>query len=658
MNPEVKRLLPVLVAASLVFPAAAAAHANLVRTEPGNGAVLARPPAAVRVVFDDRVRAGPGVEAVRNGGASVLAGKARVAAGGRTLVVPLRPGLPEGDYSVRWSIVSDDGHLESGVLAFAVGTGRAPPLATLSPSATGPTAETVVARFLFFAGLLTAVGVSLFALVARGIDEERLAFVLSTACVLLAVGAADEVHRVGLATRDGRVLGAGVVAAVVVATVAAAATLERRALRPAVLLSLGLAVLPSLAGHALDPGLNRLNVVADVLHVLGASAWIGALVGLVAFRRREERLAVAGVLLLGATGIVRASFELTAGSQLWSTSYGLTLIAKTGLLLVAVAIGLLWRRGRVELTVVALLVIAVAVLVQLRPGRNAPARAAAAAQASEPSRPPPPPPAGAVVLAHELGSLGVALAVEPRRVTVIVLSPAGGGLSGQQVRVAGRIATPCGSGCYRVGVTASGTVVVDVRDMRTAFRIPRFPRPADDLVRRVLRRYHALRSVTYVEHLASDPTHAIDAVWRLEQPNRLAYTISGGPRAVVVGGRRWDSDGPGRPYVPSPQTPLPQPAAQWRYSTDAHVVAETQTTKTVTFVDPTVPAYFTIVVDDATLRPRVLHMTASSHFMTDRYTSFNAGPAIRPPRRRAPPPTGARRSTRSRGGTRASARRS
>jgi len=41
---------------------------------------------------------------------SVLDGKAR--ARGRVLTIPLRAGLKDGVYSVRWSIVSDDGHPE------------------------------------------------------------------------------------------------------------------------------------------------------------------------------------------------------------------------------------------------------------------------------------------------------------------------------------------------------------------------------------------------------------------------------------------------------------------------------------------------------------------------------------------------------------------
>ena len=464
---QVRRLLPVLaaVSAALTLSATAWGHASLVRTVPAAGAVLARPPAAVRVVFDDAIRVGPANAAIRNGGGSILAGKPRVT-GGRTLVVPLRRALADGDYSVRWSIVSDDGHLESGVLAFAVGVGRAPPSTALAPAATGPTAESVLDRWLLLAGILVCVGLSLYVGVVRPAAEprveERLPLLLSGAAVITALGAGEEIHRVGLETRAGVALGAGLVTAVVVATFAGAATLDRRTLRPALVLALGLAAVPASAGHALDPGLTRLNVVADVLHVAGAAAWVGALLGVLVLPggsvRRTGLLAAAGVLLLGVTGIVRASFELVHPAQLWDTSYGRTLLVKTGILVVALAAG--WslraqarRRAGVELVLVAGLVVAVSVLVLLRPGRNAVtvagSAAAVSAVGSEPAPPPPAPPAGAVVVAREVGPLGVALAVGSGTATATVLSPTGGGLSGLTVRVGGRPAAPCGHGCYR-----------------------------------------------------------------------------------------------------------------------------------------------------------------------------------------------------------------
>src|SRR5438105_333811 len=135
----VRRFAPLaVVVAALALPAAAVAHANLVRLEPADGAVLSKSPAAVRVLFDDAVRPGPGSAAIRNGGGSVLARRPYVARGNpRELVVPLRQGLPHGDYSVRWSVVSDDGHNERGVTAFAIGAGAAPPTASLSAGGVG-----------------------------------------------------------------------------------------------------------------------------------------------------------------------------------------------------------------------------------------------------------------------------------------------------------------------------------------------------------------------------------------------------------------------------------------------------------------------------------------------------------------------------------------
>jgi copper transport protein len=635
--------LAIAILAALAVPSAAWAHATLVRTDPANGSVLARPPTAVQVVFDDTVQVGPGIEAIRNGGRSVLTGRPRVE-GGRTLVVPVRRGLADGAYSVRWSIISDDGHLESGVLAFAVGVGRPRPTAMLSAESTQPKAGAVASRWLFLAGVLGAVGIALFGLVAR-VRDETIALALSSAAVLAALGAAEEAHRVGLQTRAGTAFGAGFIAAVVVASLAGAATLERRALRPALVLALGLAIVPSVAGHALDPGLNRVNVVADVLHVLGAAAWVGALLGLVlmrdAPRRRAVVLAAGGVVVLAVTGVVRASFELLHLSQLWNTSYGVTLLVKTAILLAALTVGWFVRarirpRASAELGLVAVLVVAVSVLVLLRPGRNVAAEPLQQVQATQLSPAPPAPPSDAFVLAKEVGPLGLAIAVEPRRITAIVLSPAGGGLNGLDVRLDGHTTANCGQGCYRADLVPGRAVGVEIgrfgATRQTSFVLPQFPRAAADLVRRLRKRYRALTSIRYLEHLRSDKTHAITAHWLLEKPNRVEYSIPGGAQGIVIGKRRWDRSTPRARWQESAQTILPQPATQWNSATNAHVIADDGATKTVSFADPTIPAYFTVRLDAKTLQPRVLHMTAAAHFMRDSYEAFSLPRAIFPPR--------------------------
>jgi hypothetical protein len=132
--------------------------------------------------------------------------------------------------------------------------------------------------------------------------------------------------------------------------------------------------------------------------------------------------------------------------------------------------------------------------------------------------------------------------------------------------------------------------------------------------------------------LRSDPTHGITARWLLEKPNRVHYSIPGGAQGIVVGTRRWDRATPRAQWQESGQTTLPQPATQWSFATNAHVIADDGSTKTVTFADPSIPAYFTVTLDAKTLLPRVLHMTAAAHLMTDSYESFNAPRSIFPPR--------------------------
>jgi len=158
----VTRRFLLVVALALVAAEPAWGHATFQRSTPANGAVLAKAPRTVRVAFDSGVRVGPRNAAVANdGGGSVLQGKPRVV-DRKTLVIPLQR-LGEGDYSVRWSIVSDDGHQEEGVLAFAVGEGRAPPVATLTARGL-VTWERVLARTLWFLGILGAIGAALYSL--------------------------------------------------------------------------------------------------------------------------------------------------------------------------------------------------------------------------------------------------------------------------------------------------------------------------------------------------------------------------------------------------------------------------------------------------------------------------------------------------------------
>ncbi len=154
--------------------------------------------------------------------------------------------------------------------------------------------------------------------------------------------------------------------------------------------------MPTVAGHALDPGRSWIEVPLDLLHVLAAALWIGGLFALAlvapregvspelvgAAARRFSKLALASVLMLALTGAGRALAELSAVSQLWTTGYGRAILAKTGLFAVLLGLGSISHSRvlagaerlrtlvRVELAFVLGIVVVVAVLTSLRPGRS------------------------------------------------------------------------------------------------------------------------------------------------------------------------------------------------------------------------------------------------------------------------------------------------
>jgi len=674
-----------LAAAAALFAAAAAAppawaHARPVSSTPADGAVLASPPRQVTVRFDDTVRALGGTTVVGNAGKrSVVAGKP--SAHGRVLTIPLRK-LRDGDYTVRWSVLSDDGHTVDGVFAFAVGAGRAPPSAALSAGGTGLT-RNVISRWFFFSGLLVAVGIALFvplawwpALRAADADaDERALWPLAFVGFLMAfVGASALLPHHGVAsTRFGLTYEIGGIVAVVGATMSAIALADRRFGRGAFVCALALLPIPSVAGHALDRGQwpRPVEVVADVLHVGAAAVWIGGLLALaVALPRASRRLspeqrprftavlvprlsslALVSVLVIAATGLIRALSELSAVSQLWSTGYGRALLVKTALLLAVVALGWVNRSRLVprlglgalrrnvvaELVLLAGVVTAVAFLTDLAPGRQL-ARAVARPQAPRPVAPPPP---GATVLAGESGDRAVGLAVLPGgRLQATVLGPDDDGVDGLSVgfRVSRRTlgATPCGPGCYRPqGRIRARRVTVVIPSGPVAFAIPAQTQPASELVAEARRAYASLRSLVIHERLASSPQAKISTTWRIVAPDRLTYDTSAGSRAVVVGRWRWDAQGK-QPFARSAQTPLELPGAQWgpRWL-NARALGWKRVggrrARVVTFYDPRLPGWFELAMDPNTHRPLELKMTAAAHFMHHRYTDFNRPMRIVPP---------------------------
>jgi putative copper export protein len=606
--------------------------------------VLAKAPTEVRVAFDDTVLVAGGNEAIRNGGSSVLAGRPRIV-GGRTLALPLRSGLGEGDYSVRWSILSDDGHREQGVLAFAVGIGRAPPVSALTAS--GEVSVTgAISRTLWLLGIMLAAGGAIFALVLRTAPDTR---VLFAGFLLAFLGASSLGHDVS-GTRFGIVTQIGATLALVGGALAALTPVERRLRWLAMAAALALLPLPTLGGHALDPGHSRvLAATADFVHIGAAAAWFGGLAVLVSSRdlrrdrvHRFSQLALIAVIALGVAGIGNALIELTQVSQLWTTGYGQAILVKTGLFAAAVLLGWVNRtrlldtfselRESVAFELILLLgvVTAAGVLTELKPGRSS---AQAATPGPAKARPVPSPPPGELTLAQRAGSVAVALTLGPRA-TVTLVGPDGNAFATTGVRIGDKSATTCGPGCWRGGPLRAGVVVVRAAKLPPVrFRVPADPQPAASILRRATAAFRAAPSVSIDEVLASGPAPPQRSEQRAEAPDRFAYRIDSGSQGIVVGARRWDRPRAGAAWVPSVQSPpLRMPAPLWGpRSRNAYLISQTPRTRTLALLDPTLPAWFELRLDRRTNLPLHARMTAAAHFMTERYSRYGTPREVRPP---------------------------
>ena len=640
------RLLLVAVLVALALPATSAAHARLQAATPANGAVVAQAPRQVVLRFDETVSRGPGVAAVDASRRSVLGTPVR--ARGRTLTIPLRR-IGRGSYSIRWSVVSDDGHTVTGVIAFAVGKGSTPQ--EVLSAKNGPPAVDVVGRWLLLTGALLAGGAAAF-LVAVG-RFRRVALIAGAGFVAAALGAGIEWARVPSSTRYGEAMTVALVAALVGAAASIRGASWRTTVPGAVLIAA-----PAVGGHALDPGVPRVQVVVDVVHLAAAAVWLGGLAALAltlplggaAVARRFSRVALMAVAVIAVTGVLRAVSELSAVGQVFSTGYGRALVVKTVLFAALIGLGyyarrallarprLLRRSVLVELALLGGVTAAVAILTSIAPGRNA---AAGPATAAPPVGPAPAPPSGAVTAAKPLGSRAVAVAAQPSggrlRVTVTVIGSSGDGVGGLDIRANGAATSSCGAGCYAGEVDETRKLHVQVGDGAVDFTLPALPlQDGQPVLQQIGKRYLRSRTARFSERLSSGPGQVVTSTWKLASPASLSFHASDGSFGIVIGGRRWDRQGNGS-WIESQQSPhVPQPQLPWPSFPRDVVLLPPATVDgrrlvRVSFVDPATPAWYLVSADAATRELRSIDMVAPAHFMRDDYHGLDVPLRIRPP---------------------------
>jgi len=391
---KLRFLLLTLVCLALLAAVAvpALAHGELLRSVPEANAMLDRSPAQVELFFSEPLEPSFSRISVFNAnGVQVDVGDSRVDANDPTrLRVSIRS-LPDGVYTVSWQVLSNvDGHVTSGAFPFAVGQVDAAALAAEQASRTVKLLPgEVVARWLSYLALAILTGGLFFVLlvwqpVYQAVQTEtnitlsgwtpwqhlaRIALLLLLPAQVLGLFVqAGQISGVEMAApwnpAAGQILFATRYGTLWIGRLALALTLvglwpanrARRwfAIGVALLLPLTL----SLGSHAAAEPQPILPVLADWLHLLAASVWVGGLIyfvaGLWTIREFEpvmrtrltarliprfSALALLSVGTLALSGVYATSLRIGALEHLTGTWYGRSLLIKLFIFLPMVMLG-------------------------------------------------------------------------------------------------------------------------------------------------------------------------------------------------------------------------------------------------------------------------------------------------------------------------------
>lgn len=282
-----------------------------------------------------------------------------------TIALPASP--LRGTYVLSWRVVSLDGHPVGGSLLFSVGEEGGRAAIQAASARNGLAAAFVLLKFVLYVALMIGVGGA----VARAwLDDAAApppaeappiaAILAGFPAVILLVGlqgldaldapldalARPPVWKAGLGTSFGvtaivaaLTLFAGLFAAL------ASASGPARAISLAALAGIGLSLAAS--GHASAASPQILMRPSVFLHAVAIALWIGSLLPLMRALRGDDAASVLRrfscfapgiVLVLIVSGIALAVVQVVRIEALWTTGYGVVLLAKLALVLVLLGI--------------------------------------------------------------------------------------------------------------------------------------------------------------------------------------------------------------------------------------------------------------------------------------------------------------------------------
>jgi copper transport protein len=385
---------------ALVGAGSASAHAALISTDPGQGAVVATAPTTVSLTFSEPVVVTPNdLRVFGPDGARVDTGHAVHLGRSATVGVGLRGAQQQGTYTVSWRVISADSHPVAGGFTFSVGQ----PSMSRVPGTAQPTGNTAIGLVY---GLVRAAAFAAFALLVGSIGfvmlcwpgaitrrDVRRVMLLGWAGLLVATMAGlllQGPYGYGLgpdhlfdsavfsATLDSR-LGTALSARLMLLAITGGYLVLLCAWLgyfarwgPALFgtlgvgLAAGLAATWAAADHAAVGLQPALALPVDVVHLLAMSLWLGGLLTLVVIVRqpgsasdqptqpasaempaaiyRFSSIATGAVVILLGTGSYQSWRQLGSWAAFVSTDYGRLLLVKLGVVALLLGVAALSRR--------------------------------------------------------------------------------------------------------------------------------------------------------------------------------------------------------------------------------------------------------------------------------------------------------------------------
>ena len=323
-----------IIAMVLVRPTPALAHADMIASDPVNGAVLEVAPTKLRLEFNEPV--------------TYLSSQLRMSSGTNirsnatldTDVLSVTPAdmLDSGTYQLRWQVVSADGHPVAGVLGFTIGTPQQSDLLDADVSAPSPVANDSqgsdgAPRILLDRTLESLGWFALVAALAAAWRRSRSlrAFALF-AGLFPALRLLDAFDVLG-----SNLFRVGEVKAMTFAILASVLLLvSSRLVWPAA----GAFALSGLvAGHPLMLEPTWLMRASQSLHLFGALVWVAAVLGAFTATSLPEVRAVSRRALIGVGVLIPSALLIASGFIFEPGTHGDRLRIKTAFVLVALLLG-------------------------------------------------------------------------------------------------------------------------------------------------------------------------------------------------------------------------------------------------------------------------------------------------------------------------------